>query len=106
MSGDSGGNGAWNCLTDGARSSERRQSDYCVSVAEMKRQRQQQQDVNLGRHNSIERSQDVSLSRRQDPGFKLGPLQFHFNSEMDYDGQQGITVTWIERICICFIFRM
>ena len=76
----------------GARACERRQSDYCVSVADIKRQRQQQQDANLARHNSIERSQDVSLSRRPDPGFKLGPLQFHFNSDMDYDAQQGITL--------------
>jgi len=72
---------------------ERRQSDYCVSAGDLQLQchNKHKEDLNLARHNSIERSQNVVLSRRSSNGLghKLGPLQLFYNRDVDFDTFPG-----------------
>ena len=68
---------------------ERRKSDYCISAEQ--RHNKLKQDLNLSRHNSIERTQNVVLSRRSSHGLghKLGPLQLFYNRDVDFDSFPG-----------------
>ena len=74
---------------------ERRQSDYCVTGGDLQLQRHSKhltKDLNLSRHNSIERSQNIVLSRRSSHGLghKLGPLQLDYNRDGDFEGFPGL----------------